>query len=150
MRRPRNLKKRFKLFWRQRKVLFYAGLCLNLLRVALWLLPFKVVRQHLTAVVTKWEGYKPKNPVAVNAIVWSVTVASYYTPGGAMCLAKALTTQLLLTRYGYTHQLHIGVAMDDTQALEAHAWIEYENRVIMGGLQDLSRYQSLSSTGVAL
>lgn len=148
MRRPRNLKKLFKLVWKQRRVLFYACLCLNLLRVALWLLPFKVVRQHLATMATKWESHKPQNSVSVNAIVWSVTVASCYTPRGAKCLAKALTTQLLLTRYGYTHQLHIGVAMDG--AFEAHAWIEYEDRVIMGGLQDLSRFQSLSSMGVTL
>ncbi|MEM7064668.1 MAG: lasso peptide biosynthesis B2 protein [Cyanobacteria bacterium P01_B01_bin.77] len=148
MKQPRNLKKYFKLFWRQRRVLFYASLCLNLIRVALWLLPFKVVRQHLTTMATKWEKHKPQYPVSINAIIWSVTVAGCYTPGGAKCLAKALTTQLLLTRYGYTHQLHIGVAMDG--AFEAHAWIEYEDRVIMGGLQNLSRFKSLSSKGVTL
>ncbi|MBE9065714.1 lasso peptide biosynthesis B2 protein [Leptolyngbya cf. ectocarpi LEGE 11479] len=148
MRRPHNLKKLLKLVWRQRQVLFYACLCLNLLRVALWLLPFKVVRQHLATMATKWERHQSQQSVSVNAIVWSVTVASCYTPHGAKCLAKALTTQLLLTRYGYTHQLHIGVAMDG--AFEAHAWIEYEDRVIMGGLQDLSRFQSLSRAGVTL
>lgn len=150
MRRPRNLKKLFRLCWRQRRVLFYACLCLNLIRLALWLLPFKVVRQHITAVAAQWESHTCPNPVAVNSIVWSVTAAGCCTPGGAKCLAKALTTQLLLNRYGYTHQLHIGVAMGEAQMVEAHAWIEYEDRVIMGSLQDLSRFKSLSRTGVTL
>mgnify|MGYP001797605253 CR=1 FL=1 len=143
-----KLKSRLKRVWRQRRVLFYACISVNLIRLALWLFPFKEVRQVLTAVSQRWIAPNPSTSVA--AIIWSVTVASVYTPWGAKCLVKALATQLLLNRYGYSHQLHIGVAMGTASTLEAHAWIEYQGHVIMGALQDLHRFQPFSNTGVIL
>ena len=145
-----RLKRLLKLCWRQRRGLFYACLGLNIMRLALWLFPFNVVRRRLAAISANWSQHEVKNPISVAAIIWCVTVASYYTPGKAKCLVKALTTQLLLNRYGYSHQLHIGVALNQAQVLEAHAWIEYEEHVIMGSLPDLSRFKPLSSTGVVI
>lgn len=134
--------------WRQRRILTYACIGLNLIRFSLWLLPFQAVRHGLARVADYWItlGNRP----SVAAIVWAVTIASVSTPGGARCLAKALTTQLLLTHYGYAHQLHIGVAMDAAQTMAAHAWVEYQGQVIMGYLHDLDRFQPLSNPGVIL
>lgn len=146
----RKCKKLLKLFWQQRKILLYTCLSLNILRLMLWLFPFKVVRQQLTYVSAMWKAHSAPRLVAIDVIVWAVTIAGYYTPGGAKCLVRALTTQLLLSRYGYPHQLHIGVAMGQSQVLEAHAWIEYNGHVIIGGLTDLSRFKPLSSTGITL
>ena len=145
-----RLKKLIKTCWRQRRGLVYACIGLNIIRLALWLLPFNVVRQNLTALSARWRQQDIAHPISVTAIVWCVTIASHYTPGKAKCLVKALTTQLLLNRYGYPHQLHIGVALNQAQAFEAHAWIEYENHVIMGDLPDLSRFKPLSKTGVTI
>ena len=150
MQRLRRLKKLLKLFWRQRRVLLYAYLSLNGIRLALWLFPFKVVRQQLTTLSVKWGTRSPQPPISVGAIVWAITATSSFAPRGAKCLVKALTAQLLLSRYGHPHQVHIGVAMDATQTLEAHAWVEYEDRVIMGDLNDLSRFKPLSATGVKI
>ena len=143
-----KLKLRLKRVWRQRRILCYACISINLIRLALWLFPFKAVRHTLTAVSHRWIA--PNHSISLAAIVWSVTMASLYTPGGAKCLVKALATQLLLNRYGYPHQLHIGVAMGETNTVEAHAWIEYQGQVIMGALQDLHRFQSFSNAGVIL
>lgn len=145
-----RFKKLIKVCWRQRRGLVYACIGLNIIRLALWLFPFNMVRQRLTKLAARWQQQDIAHPISVPAIVWCVTIASYYTPGKAKCLVKALTTQLLLNRYGYPHQLHIGVALNQTQALEAHAWIEYENHVIMGDLPDLSRFKPLSKTGVMI
>ena len=64
-----------------------------------------------------------------------------------MCLVKALTTQLLLNRFGYPHQLRIGVAKGATSGIEAHAWIECEGKVLMGAAYDLNRFKPLSVAG---
>jgi hypothetical protein len=66
-------------------------------------------------------------------------------PGGAKCLARALTTQVLLNRQGYLPDLRIGVAKATAGQLEAHAWIEYQGQVVMGHLNDLARYLPLPS-----
>ncbi len=136
------------LSWQQRRVLLYAFLILNTVRLALWLLPFGTIRQQLQTVMSVWICSEKAKPVSVDFVAWAVSVAGYYAPGGAKCLARALTTQLLLNRYGYVHRLHIGVAKGESQMLEAHAWIEYEGRVVVGELRELDKFKTLSTAGV--
>jgi hypothetical protein len=137
------------LSWTERRVLLYACFLLNAIRLALWLFPFGTTRQHLKAILSVWVCRRTVKPVSVNFIVWAVAVAGRYAPKGAKCLARALTTQLLLNRYGYPHQLHIGVAKNAAQVLEAHAWIEYEGQVVVGGVSNLERFKPLCVAGVS-
>jgi len=60
----------------------------------------------------------------------------------ASCLTQALAAHLLLCRRGLTPQLHIGVAKDQRDRLIAHAWVESEGRIVVGGT-DLQRYTPL-------
>jgi hypothetical protein len=64
---------------------------------------------------------------------------------GATCLSQALAAQTLFLRQGYPAELHIGVAKNETGQLEAHAWVESEGQVVIGDLQNLSRYTPLPS-----
>ena len=142
-----KLHRLLKLSGNEFRVLLYSCLLLNSIRLALWLLPFSLLRQKLAQISSVWVCETQPTSVSVKFIVWTVNVASNYTPGGAKCLARALTSQLLLTRYGYPHQLHIGVAKGVANTLEAHAWIEYRDHVIVGWLNNLSRFKSLSADG---
>ena len=146
----RKLDKLLKLSGNEFRVLLYSYLLLNSIRLALWLLPFNVLRQKLAQISSGWICEDRPKSVSVKLIVWTVNVASNYTPGGAKCLARALTSQLLLTRYGYPHQLHIGVAKGAADTLEAHAWIEYRDHVIVGWLKNLRSFKSLSADGATL
>lgn len=82
--------------------------------------------------------------VTVGKIIWTVNAASRYMPG-VKCLARALTTQVIMSRHGLSGQLRIGVAKTERGKLEAHAWVEYQGRVAIGNLQDLSRFIPLPS-----
>ena len=135
------------LSWQQRRVLLYACLLINAIRLSLWLFPFGKIRRQLDLILATRVFSEKASSISVDFIVWAVSVAGYYAPGGAKCLARAITTQLLLNRYGYTHIFHIGVAKNDFQTLEAHAWIEYQGRVVVGELNGLSRFKSLSAAG---
>jgi Transglutaminase-like superfamily len=107
------------------------------IRLGLGLLPFRVVLK----LVQRLGNVPSRSPVQpIGHIVWTVNAGSRYMPGGVKCLARALTTHLLLTRQGYASELRIGVAKTVTGELEAHAWIEYQGRVVIGHLNDLSRY----------
>jgi Transglutaminase-like superfamily len=64
-------------------------------------------------------------------------------PGSVKCLAKALTMKTLLNQYNCPSKLIIGVDKNGVNQLEAHAWIEYEGHVVMGQLNDLSRFKPL-------
>lgn len=156
MKRPRKgwknaLSRRFRkalaLSWRQWLVLLYACGLLNFIRLLLWCRPFGDVRAWLAAFSSKWTTTTPRPTISVPFIAWTVSAASRHTPGGAMCLVKALTMQLLLNHYGYEHKLHIGVMRNAQQAFEAHAWIECDGRVMMGYLNNLDQFKSLTTTG---
>jgi hypothetical protein len=74
-------------------------------------------------------------------IVWAVIVASQYIPR-ATCLAQALAAQILLARECYQSNLRIGVAKGDKDQLEAHAWLESDGKVLIGG-SGINRYTVL-------
>lgn len=145
------MKRRHKLFAlspQEQRVLLYAVFLLNGLRLALWLFPFKAIKRQLANLPSVWADSKLNESVSVEHIVWAVGVASRHTPGRAMCLVQALTTQQLLVRYGYVHHLHIGVTKSAADTLNAHAWIEYEGCVIVGSLSNLSQFKPLVPVGV--
>jgi len=132
------------LSWQQRRILLCACVLLNAIRLSLWLLPFGKVRKYLSKFSLAWGKLTSQAEVSVGLITWCVETASNNAPGGALCLAKALTTQILLNRYGYAHKFCIGVNKSSKQTLKAHAWIEHEGQVIMGNLNDLKQYKPLT------
>jgi hypothetical protein len=79
-------------------------------------------------------------------VVWAVTVASRYVPA-ATCLTQALATQILLSRRGHPTSLRIGVGRSEAGEFQAHAWVECQGRVVIGGIKALSRYTPLLSLG---
>ncbi|MBE9052605.1 lasso peptide biosynthesis B2 protein [Nostocales cyanobacterium LEGE 11386] len=122
------------------KTLFLLGA----IRLGLGILPFNKLLKLLTKISQPSQRVQSIHQVSVNKIVWAVNAATRYVPG-AKCLARALTTQVLMSRYGYLPEFRIGVAKGETGKLEAHAWIEYQGLVVIGNLQDLSRYMPLPS-----
>ncbi|MBU1139564.1 MAG: lasso peptide biosynthesis B2 protein, partial [Proteobacteria bacterium] len=73
-----------------------------------------------------------------------IRIASHFIPGST-CLSNALAGQILFSSYGHKTRLHIGVARDQENTLEAHAWLSLEGATIVGGLPDLDRYKELPS-----
>lgn len=111
------------------------------IRLGLWLLRFGTLLKLLNKIS---QPRQISRRISISKIVWAVNAATRYVPG-AKCLARALATQVLMNRYGYSPELRIGVTKNQTGKLEAHAWIEYQGLVIIGNLQDLSRYMPLPS-----
>jgi hypothetical protein len=143
-----------------------AFLLLGIIRLGLWLLPFRLCFRWLMQVRNPFSGrHRPQlletdtgttlscetgptalmtlSPRDVKGIVWSVKTASRYMPGGAKCLARAIATQVLMNWQHYESELHIGVNKRPEGDLQAHAWIEYQGRVIIGNLKDLSNFTQL-------
>lgn len=132
--------------WNLRKVNFYflfvTFLLLGAIRLGLLLLEFRI----LLKIVNKLSTIKlPLPNISLRKIVWALNVATRYMPGGAKCLARALTTQILMNHSGYPPELCIGVAKGESGELEAHAWIKYQGYVVIGYLPDLPRYIQLPS-----
>jgi hypothetical protein len=149
--------------WRARKLLALpaadrwllaqAALLVVAVRLGLWLLPFRIVRRLVSRRVDRHISW-PFNALlprtgrggrVVRAtperVTWAVNVVSQYVPAAA-CLTRALAAEALLAWHGYPAQLRIGVAKGAAGRLEAHAWLEHEGQILIGGaIRD--RYQAL-------
>ena len=75
-------------------------------------------------------------------VVWSVSSASRFVPA-ATCLPQAIVAKSLLKRHGCPATLRLGVAMDSRQQLVAHAWVEHDGHILIGGMDSHSRYFAL-------
>jgi hypothetical protein len=123
----------------QRRELLRALVLLWAVRLGLWMLPFDTLRRLLAAEQVVPRPDRPAEPTE-RRVAWAVLAASRYVPRPT-CLAQALAAQALLRRQGLPSQLRIGVARQE-DGLEAHAWLESQGRVVIGG-GDLSRYVPL-------
>jgi len=63
-------------------------------------------------------------------------------PVGSTCLTRALAGQLLLRKAGIESRLCIGVMRDQRHAFQAHAWLERDGKVILGGSNEEIRQWS--------
>ncbi len=122
-----------------RKLLFQAGALLGTVRLGLWILPFSRLRSLLAK--TPHDGSPTVGPSA-ERVAWAVSKASRYVPRST-CLVQAMAAKRLLANLGHEAELHIGVAKDDEDRLEAHAWVESGGEILTGALHDLSRYTPL-------
>lgn len=136
-----QLHKLFSISSDKRQLFLYTLLLLSLIRLGLWGVSFQNLRswlarsRHIT---------KSTSSPTVETLVWAVQSASRIQPGKVKCLAQALTTQYLLERHGYAAQLRIGVAKADSAGLTAHAWVECQEKVVIGGLANLSAFTPLA------
>ncbi|MDJ0736676.1 MAG: lasso peptide biosynthesis B2 protein [Nostocaceae cyanobacterium] len=128
-----------------RRLLVSTFVLLGLVRLGLWLLPFSTLRQIIVKISQANKEQEQVKQISVEQIIWAVNVSSSYMPGGVKCLARALTTQVFMSRYGYSPELRIGVAKTQRGQLEAHAWVENQGQVVIGNLTDLSRFTPLPS-----
>lgn len=126
-----------------RHLLINTFILLGLIKIGLWLLPFQKLRQLLAKISQDSQKSQEIERPTLEKIVTAVNISSRYIPGGVMCLARALTTQVLMTQHGYSPQLRIGVVKNEAGKLEAHAWVESQGHIVMGYLRDLSRFTPL-------
>lgn len=120
-------------------------------RAALWLLPsghiVRAVRRLTSAPGRTAPG---AGRVPATRVVWAVEAASRRVPR-ASCLTQAVAAHLLLRAHGWTSQLCLGVAREGHGGFRAHAWLEREGRILIGGeeARRLTRLPDLASTGGA-
>ena len=112
-------------------------------RVALWLLPSRVVLRIAKRETERRLARAAARPARID--VTRAAAAVRRTARGvpaASCLTQAIAGQLLLAGRGCPSQIRLGVRRDDGGAFQAHAWLETEWGIVLGGGQ-LSRYTRL-------
>lgn len=110
-------------------------------RVLLWALPYRTLRSVLERSAPRASRGACRPGAAGQRIGADVARVARLVPG-ATCLVQAVAAQWLITRSGASAGLRIGVARG-TQGVEAHAWLESDGRVVLGG-DDLDRFTALT------
>lgn len=124
-----------------RRLLLRAGALLSAVRLGLWIMPFS----RLRSVLARASRNDPRDGgPSAQRVAWAVSKTARYVPH-CTCLVQALVTKRLLAKLGHPAELHIGVARDERDRLEAHAWVESAGEILVGAVSDLSRYTPLPS-----
>jgi hypothetical protein len=117
---------------------------LTLVRLGLVIFPFASVRRML-------HGSAPSESGETNVparVAWAMGTLSRRAPAPATCLAQALVAEALLRRRGARSALRIGVRRRSDASpgpLDAHAWVECGDLIVVGRLDDLSEYSVLAA-----
>ena len=116
---------------------------LLLLRVGLKIFKLSTIRRWFNWIASRFpsptgsENYQ-------ESVIWAATVIGRRVLGEGPCLAQALAVQILLSRKQLHTELCIGVAKDGSGNLVAHAWVEKDGQIVIGGSeQELKRYTPL-------
>lgn len=120
----------------ERRLLATAWLYLVATRAVLTLLPFPSVLKwssRYTVVPHPAAERKASSFTAAERIPWAIQAASRYVPRGSNCLVQAIATQAMLARRGHSAHLRIGAAKDSGTQFKAHAWVEWNGRIVVGG-----------------
>jgi hypothetical protein len=83
----------------------------------------------------------PRTQKPLGMLLWAVQATSRPNPL-TTCLSEALTAQVLLHRHGYPARVRIGVAKAQDGRLEAHAWLESGDQLVLGA-RGYERYSPL-------
>jgi len=96
-------------------------------RLMLWV--FKI--QRIINFAEKIGSSTNNKSISIKRIVCAVNSTSPYVPR-ASCLTRSLVAKILFMQYGYKSEIKIGVAKDDDGELNAHAWVEVNNKTVIG------------------
>ena len=89
---------------------------------------FQALLARLSAQASVKSGAVP----TTEQLAWDVLVVSSYVPR-ATCLTQALAGQVLLTHYGYSTVVRVGVTrVDGKGTFQAHAWLESNGKMVIG------------------
>ena len=116
-----------------------AWLLLGAVRFGLWLLPFKKIQQFM-----KRAKQADETRADIESLKHAIVATSRYIPRST-CLVQALAMSLLLKHYGHSSDLRIGVARNEEGKFQAHAWVERNGQVLIGGpnIEQYTRFSPL-------
>jgi hypothetical protein len=132
---------------RERAAVARAALLIWTIQAGLAVLPFRRVLRAVDRFARP-----PATPPGPNAdssqfdrdlAVWSVEAAGRRLLSRNPCLPKALAVLVLFRRHGMEAELRLGVAREGDAPVRAHAWIESEGEVVIGGDVPLDEYTPL-------
>lgn len=110
-----------------------AFVALTSTRLALHWVPLPVLRRRVWRTLVTVHRLPEGQRLPMARVLRCANVAARFMPVSTTCLATAIVLQALLHRHGYPVQLRIGVRLPAAGQFAAHAWLEHEGNIIVGG-----------------
>ncbi len=98
------------------------------------------VEKFFSASLVPRPSRQPTKPPEI--VARAVTRSARYVPG-ATCLVQAITLCRLLQQEGHDSVLQVGVKPPSAGRLQAHAWVECEGKIVLGGSNSADSYTAL-------
>jgi hypothetical protein len=118
----------------KQQLLFKSALVLGAVRVGLAFLPIHTLLRMQAYLSSRRAWMHAQGDASSpEQIGWAVSVVGRHVPGTRTCLIQALAVHALLQRSGFSPLLCIGVARTSGCPLQAHAWVEHQGQVVIGG-----------------
>lgn len=138
--------KKLSLFQCVRRIIFalIIFLLLGFFQVVIWVVPFRIYARRLDKKFTKMLVNSRPDQLAggySRLIGRLVSRMAKITPWPSKCLVQALTVKFLLRRFKIPNEMFIGVALDDTQKLSAHAWVNVADFTVVGGANSVKQFK---------
>jgi Transglutaminase-like superfamily len=123
------------------------GLGIFFTRFLLWTIPYKyVLRFHAWTISVFSRQGPPADEARYTArIVQLVKGVGRRVLGTKPCLPQALVTQWFLGRNQIDAELKLGVTRGKTGEFMAHAWIESDGDIVIGGRMSRYRYAKVDA-----
>lgn len=131
--------------WRGLLAASEALTALAVTQVALRFCHFRSVRRVLLAAAGV---LRARRPVESSTLLWAMNAAKRRCPVRTTCLGEALVAEALFRQHGYSPTLCMGAARREGR-FEAHAWLEQDQAVVIGGpaemVKQYTRFPEIAS-----
>jgi hypothetical protein len=128
-----------------RGLVIEAAVLLAVVRIGLWLIPFRTLRRMLDYYAAGGAAVGSSNEPPLR-VAWAVTSVARQWPRATTCLIEALAADAMLRRRAYDCEIRFGVRPPSGAAspLDAHAWVEQNGVVVLGEVANMTDYVGMS------
>ena len=129
-----------------RRLILEALVLVTLVRASIVVLRFTTLRRGAGAYVwLRSRGSRAcDRRVSAGRVAWAVNAVARRLPVRTSCLVDAIAADAMLRRRGFASAFRVGVRRPDRRPLDAHAWVECEGEVVVGGVDELAAYAILA------
>ena len=118
-----------------------AGIKFLLVRAMFWSLYYRYIIQKrpFASYSSEMGTFKYETPETeisdrrIEDVRWAVYAVRRWMPWSTKCFDRALTAKRLLNDYGLPCTLYMGVAPENGNGMEAHAWLRCGTEYVSGG-----------------
>ena len=131
----------------QYRLLFEAAFVLAIAKAAIIFVPFRRIAPELGTAMAESAGAVSTTQAKTAAeVAWALKAWGRRAGLLRQCLAQAIAAQWMLRRRGLGSTLYLGVRKNSSATLDAHAWLRFGSRILVGG-ETRSGFQVVAKFG---